>query len=75
MIDGLDLEDATLVGFSMGGGEVARHMSRHGGGVSQAVFVASVVPGLLKSNSDPNRITPGVLEQIQAGLRKDRRPF
>ena len=38
-------QDATLLGFSMGGGEVARYMSRHGGhGVKQAILVASVVP-------------------------------
>ena len=75
VIDSLGLEDATLVGFSMGGGEVARYMSRHGGGVSQAVFVASVVPGMLKSDNNPNGITPDVLEQIRVGLRKDRPAF
>ncbi|SNR25857.1 alpha/beta hydrolase [Paracoccus sediminis] len=75
VMDSLDLEDVTLVGFSMGGGEVARYMSRHGGGVSQAVFVSSVVPGMLKSDSNPDGITRDLLEQIQAGLRKDRPAF
>lgn len=75
VLDSLDLEDATLVGFSMGGGEVARYTSRHGGGVSQAVFVASVVPGVLKSDKNPDGITRDVLEQMQAGLRKDRPAF
>lgn len=75
VIDGLGLEDATLVGFSMGGGEVARYMSRHGTGVSQVVFVGSVVPGVLKSDSNPKGITRDVLEQMQAGLRKDRPAF
>lgn len=75
VMDSLDLEDATLVGFSMGGGEVARYMTRHGGGVTQAVFVASVVPGMLKSEANPDGITRDVLEQIQAGLRQDRPAF
>jgi pimeloyl-ACP methyl ester carboxylesterase len=44
-----DATDATLVGFSMGGGEVARYMSRHGGkGVRQCGLVASVVPYMLQ---------------------------
>ncbi|NOT60519.1 MAG: alpha/beta fold hydrolase, partial [Acidobacteria bacterium] len=46
--------DATLVGFSMGGGEVARYMSRHRGkNVAQAVLIASVVPYLLKTPDHP----------------------
>ncbi|WP_347138925.1 alpha/beta hydrolase [Paracoccus sp. SSK6] len=75
VIDGLGVTDATLVGFSMGGGEVARYMTRHGAGVSQAVFVGSVVPGMLKSESNPDGITRDLLEGIQAGLRKDRPAF
>lgn len=75
VMDSLDLEDAALVGFSMGGGEVARYMSRHGGGVSQVAFVSSVVPGMLKSDSNPDGITRDLLEQMQAGLRKDRPAF
>ena len=47
---GLSLSDAVLVGFSMGGGEIARYMSRHAGrGVSAVAFVSSVVPGMPKS--------------------------
>ncbi|WEF23310.1 alpha/beta hydrolase [Paracoccus sp. S3-43] len=75
VIDGLGVTDATLVGFSMGGGEVARYMTRHGGGVSQAVFVASVVPGMLKAESNPKGITRDLLDGIRAGLRKDRPAF
>ncbi|TBN42761.1 alpha/beta hydrolase [Paracoccus subflavus] len=75
VIKGLDLADATLVGFSMGGGEVARYMSRHGAGVSQAVFVSSVAPGMLKSPGNPDGITQDVLDGIRDGLRKDRPAF
>lgn len=75
VMDGLDLEAATLVGFSMGGGEVARYMARHGNGVAQAVFVSSVVPGLTKTRGNPDGIAPDVLEGIREGLRKDRPAF
>ncbi|WP_207102395.1 alpha/beta fold hydrolase [Paracoccus shandongensis] len=75
VIEGLGLTDAALVGFSMGGGEVARYMTRHGGGVSQAVFVGSVVPGVLKSDGNPQGVSRDLLEGIQAGLRKDRPAF
>ena len=45
VIDELHLQDVTLVGFSMGGGEVARYFGRYGGAnVSQAVLISSVVP-------------------------------
>jgi pimeloyl-ACP methyl ester carboxylesterase len=47
-------QDAVLVGFSMGGGEVARYMSRHGGkSVAQAVLISSVLPFRLKAADNP----------------------
>ena len=47
-------ENATVVGFSMGGGEVARYMSRHGGrSVAKAALISSVVPCMLKSPDNP----------------------
>jgi pimeloyl-ACP methyl ester carboxylesterase len=65
-----------LVGFSMGGGEVARYMSRHGGkGVSQAVLVGAVVPYLLKTADNPNGADETVFDGIQDGIRKDRADF
>ncbi|WBO21235.1 alpha/beta fold hydrolase [Sphingomonas abietis] len=67
---------ATLVGFSMGGGEVARYMSRYGGkGVAQAVLVSSVVPGVLKSDANPDGVPGAMLEQVKAGILKDRPQF
>lgn len=75
VIESLDLQDATLVGFSMGGGEVARYMTRHGGRVSQVAFISSVVPGVLKFEGNPQGVTRDLLEQMQAGLRKDRPAF
>ena len=50
-------DNIALVGFSMGGGEVARYMSRHGGkGVTQAALISSVVPYLLKTDDNPDGV-------------------
>ncbi|GAB5519217.1 MAG: alpha/beta hydrolase [Rhodothermales bacterium] len=69
-------EAATLVGFSMGGGEVARYMSRHQGhNVVQAALVSSVVPYLLKDESNPNGAPPEVFEGMKDGLKADRADF
>ncbi len=54
VLDELDLQDVTLVGFSMGGGEVARYFSRHGGArVSKAVLVSAVTPFMLQTDDNP----------------------
>ena len=68
--------DVTLVGFSMGGGEVARYMSRHNGkGVVATALVGSVVPGLLQSDSNPDGAPRDALEGIGQGIRADRHGF
>ncbi len=55
LIDGLDLNDATLVGFSMGGGEVARYLATYGDlRVRSAVLAAAVPPYLLKTDDNPD---------------------
>ncbi|WP_210358475.1 alpha/beta fold hydrolase [Sphingomonas beigongshangi] len=69
-------DGVTLVGFSMGGGEVARYMSRHDGkGVSAAALVASVVPYMLKTDDNPHGVPEETLQQIGAGIQKDRAGF
>ncbi len=73
----LDLRDAVLVGFSMGGGEVARYVSLHGqdrlGGV---VFAAAVTPCLMKSPDNPHGpLTSGKAEEKTAGLKADRHAY
>lgn len=76
VIDGLQVQDATLVGFSMGGGEVARYMSRHGGAsVSKVALVAAVTPYLLKTDDNPEGVDGDVFAQMTAGLREDRAHF
>src|SRR5215813_5440883 len=53
----LDLRDVTLVGFSMGGGEVARYIGSHGGQrVKKAVFMAAIPPFLLKTPDNPEGV-------------------
>ena len=71
-----DATDATLLGFSMGGGEVARYMSRHGGrGVQQAVLAASVVPYMLKTGDNPNGVDASVFASMANGMKEDRAKF
>jgi pimeloyl-ACP methyl ester carboxylesterase len=68
--------DATLVGFSMGGGEVARYMSRHEGkGVVAAGLIASIVPYMLKTDDNPDGVPEDQLAAIGDGIEKDRYGF
>jgi non-heme chloroperoxidase len=68
--------NVTLVGFSMGGGEVARYMSRHAGrDVVQAVLIGSVVPYLLQDQSNPGGLDPGGASQMAHAIKNDRAAF
>ena len=59
LIEHLDLREATLVGFSMGGGEVVRYLSRFGSGrMDRAVLVSAVTPYLTKTNDNPDGADP-----------------
>ncbi|WP_076068577.1 alpha/beta fold hydrolase [Sphingomonas montana] len=76
VIERTGAQDATLVGFSMGGGEVARYMSRHGGkGIAQAALISSVVPYMLKDESNPHGVDGSVFDGIKDGILKDRPNF
>ncbi len=76
VLDGLDLNDVALVGFSMGGGEIARYMSRHGGArVARAVLVSAVTPYLLKTDDNPDGVDGSVFQGMIDGIRKDRPAF
>ncbi|MDB5743195.1 MAG: alpha/beta hydrolase fold protein [Polaromonas sp.] len=69
-------EDAVLIGFSMGGGEVARYLSRHGGkSVAKAVLIASVVPFMLKTDNNPKGTEQAVFDKMAKGLKEDRAKF
>ena len=69
-------QDAALVGFSMGGGEVARYLSRHGGrGVSQVALIGAVVPYMLQTDDNPNGVSQATFDQMTEGMLKDRAHF
>jgi non-heme chloroperoxidase len=72
----LDLRDASLVGFSMGGGEVARYLGRYGTErVRSAVFMAAVTPFLLKTSDNPAGVDGSVFEGIKQAISADRPAF
>ena len=69
-------EPAALVGFSMGGGEVARFLSRQGAQrVSKAVLISAVVPSMLKTDDNPNGVPQATFDEMTAGMKKDRAHF
>lgn len=72
IIDGLKLDDATIVAHSMGGTEVARYFARHGGrGVSRVVLVGTITPFLMKRADNPGGIDPAMLAAGAALLVRD----
>ncbi len=76
LITKLDLRDATLVGFSMGGGEVARYLGKYGSKrVIRAVLMSAVPPYLLKTPDNPEGAEMSVFEGIKQGLTADRPAF
>lgn len=76
VIEQLDLQDATLVGFSMGGGEVARYLSRHrGASVARAVLVSSILPFRLKTDDNPAGSEASSFDRTARALHDDRAKF
>ncbi len=76
VIEQTGARDAAIVGFSMGGGEVARYLSRHAGkSVAQAVLVSSVVPYMLKTKDNPTGTDPTVFDEMGQAMQEDRAKF
>jgi len=76
VIEALDLKEATLVGHSTGGGEVARYIARHGSKrVAKAVLVAAVPPIMLQSAANPEGLPIEVFDSLRSGISKDRSQF
>jgi len=76
LVTHLKLQDFALVGFSMGGGEVARYLGKYGSkSVGKAVFVSSVPPFLLKTPDNPEGVDGSVFEGIQKAVIADRYAF
>ena len=73
VLDQLDLQDVTLVGFSMGGCELARYMSRHKGArVGKVIFVSDVTPYLLKTEDNPLGKDQAIFTNMIERVERDR---
>src|SRR3989442_3462069 len=76
LVTKLDLREVALVGFSMGGGEVARYLGTYGSeGVGRAAFLASIPPFLLKTADNPGGVDGSVFDGIKKGIAADRPAF
>jgi non-heme chloroperoxidase len=76
LITHLKLRDFTLVGFSMGGGEIARYFGKYGSRLARkAVFISAVPPFLLKTSDNPEGVDAIVFEGIQKAVAEDRYAF
>lgn len=76
LMTALDLNDATLIGHSMGTGEICRYLARYGSDrVEKAVFISPLAPHLLKSDSNPEGVALELFEGFQKKVREDRFSF
>ncbi len=76
LVTHLKLQDFSLVGFSMGGGEVARYLGKYGSkGVSKAVIISGVPPYLLKTADNPEGVDASVFAGIEKAVAADRYTF
>ena len=76
LVGKLDLRDAALIGFSMGGGEVARYLATYGTDrFRKAVFISSIPPYLLKAADNPAGVDGGVFTGIKQAIVADRPAF
>src|SRR6266699_5287427 len=76
LVTKLELRDFALVGFSMGGGEVARYIGKYGSqGVSKAVFASAITPYLGKANDNPEGVDLPVFQGIAKTVAADRYAF
>lgn len=76
LVTHLKLRNFALVGFSMGGGEVARYIGKYGSkGVSKAVIMSGVPPFLLKTQDNPEGVDASVFEGIAKAVASDRYAF
>lgn len=76
LIEHLDLHEVTLVGFSMGGGDVSRYIARHGSArVARLALLGAVTPLFIKTADHPAGVDKAVFDGIRAGLLQDRAQF
>lgn len=73
LLSALDLGEVVLVGFSMGGGELARYVSRYGvQRVAKLAFLGALGPFLLQTDDNPDGVPQSVFDEIEAAARADR---
>ena len=76
LLEELDLRDVAVVGFSMGGGEVARYIGRYGTDrIGKAVFTSSVAPYMLKTDDNPDGVPKSTFDEMKEGVKTDRAHF
>jgi len=76
LVTKLNLRDFALVGFSMGGGEVARYVGKYGStGVTKAIIIGGIPPFLLKTSDNPEGVDGSVFEGIRKAVTADRYAF
>jgi non-heme chloroperoxidase len=76
LIQGLNLMGVTLVAHSMGGGELARYIGRHGTQrIRKAVLLSSVTPHMLQTPANPEGVPEQVFEDIKSGIMRERSQF
>ena len=76
LVSTLNIKNATFVGHSMGGGEVARYLGKFGSArASKAVLIAAVTPLMLKTDKNPEGTPLSAFDGIRAGLQADRAQF
>ena len=76
LIEALDLKDAVLIGFSTGGGEVARYIGRHGTKrLAKAALISAVPPLMVKTATNPGGLPIEAFDEIRAGVIADRSQF
>lgn len=72
----LNLHNVTLIGHSMGTGEITRYLSRHGNDrVARAVFISPIPPFLLKTADNPTGLDQSIFEDFKDQIRRDRYAF
>ncbi|GAA2289917.1 alpha/beta hydrolase [Actinomadura sp. NPDC048955] len=76
LINKLDLRDVTLVAHSMGGGELARYIGRHGTGrVRKVVLLSAITPLMLQGEDNPEGVPAEAFEEIKKGILRERSQY